>query len=125
MDERYAEWIAKNVADPLGTCAEVTERMAAVFPDLKRVRGHYYCTAWGERAHWWLVTDAGDIVDPTAAQFPSRGHGHYEPWNEGDEEPTGKCANCGEYTYGSAYTCSDDCHAAMVSEFASHGVVLR
>lgn len=90
----YIEWIHEHVKnDGYGQCAEVTERMAQAFPELKRVRGHYYDIHWGERAHWWLVTPDGHIVDPTAAQFPTQGRGHYELWDESEQEPTGKCIN--------------------------------
>ncbi len=91
----YAEWITANVEKAYGQCAEVTEAMAVAFPELTRVRGHYYCTTWGERAHWWLVTPTGEIVDPTAKQFPSGGRGAYVKWDETRAEPTGMCPNCG------------------------------
>lgn len=110
----YSVWIAANVeGDGYGKCAEVTQAMAAAFPELKRVRGHYYCLIWGERSHWWLVAPDGSIVDPTAAQFPTKGNGEYVEWTEGDEEPTGKCANCGGYVYGGT-VCSSACYSAMV-----------
>jgi hypothetical protein len=45
----YREWIAANVnGTGYGECAEVTEAMAAAFPELRRVPGHYYC---GEECH--------------------------------------------------------------------------
>ena len=66
----------------MGRCAEATLAMAAVFPELTRVRGHYLCWVWGEREHWWLVEPNGEIVDPTADQFPSKGGGVYVPWDE-------------------------------------------
>lgn len=110
---RYSEWIASNVTGSgYGQCAEVTLAMAAAFPELRRVRGHYYCFAWGERTHWWLVAPDGRIVDPTAGQFPSAGRGEYVPWVEGAEEPTGKCPECGGYVYGGGTMCSDSCARA-------------
>ena len=79
-ETKYSAWIAENVeGDGYGQCKEITRQMADAFPELTRVRGHYYCWAWGERAHWWL-TYAGDIIDPTSQQFPSKGHGEYVPW---------------------------------------------
>lgn len=108
----YDEWIAQHVSDHVsayGRCAAVTLAMQAAFPELRRVRGHYYCMIWGERQHWWLVTPAGEIVDPTARQFPSGGSGVYEPWPEGAAEPTGKCPNCGEFVYDRGTVCSDAC----------------
>jgi hypothetical protein len=92
----YQEWIDR-VAETYGTCREVTKQMAKEFPELRRVRGHYYCWVWGEQAHWWLMDLDNRLLDPTADQFPSKGQGRYEEW-EGPE-PTGKCLECGEYCY--------------------------
>jgi len=112
--EEYREWIKDNVEDDgYGKCEEITQAMVAHFhKTLKRVRGFYYCTAWGERMHWWCVTvDDGTIVDPTAAQFPSKGQGIYEEVDESKPEtiPTGKCPNCGGWCYEGRYICSDKC----------------
>lgn len=110
MRPEHSAWIDEHVSgNCYGHCAEVTAAMAEAFPELTRVRGHYYCVAWGERAHWWLVDTDGTIVDPTAEQFPSHGNGHYEPWKEGAPEPTGKCANCGELVYTGDTVCSENC----------------
>jgi hypothetical protein len=118
MKKEYEEWIAANVTDGgLGQCQEVTEQMLAAFPELIRVRGHYACHIWGPREHWWLDDD-GVIVDPTAEQFPSKGAGVYIPWEEGREEPTGKCMNCGDYCYGGSFFCSDACEATVMADFA-------
>lgn len=112
MDKKYAEWIEKNVTDIRGTCRDVTLQMAGDFPELTRVRGHYFCPVWGERAHWWLVTSGGEVVDPTKEQFPSKGIGHYEPWDESQPEPTGMCPECGEHCYDFNTFCSDACGRA-------------
>ncbi len=112
MLSQYVEWIKKYLANSfgMGTCKETTERMQLAFPELERVRGHYYCPIWGEREHWWLVDSESQIIDPTKDQFPSKGQGVYTAWIEGTEEPTGKCLNCGEYTYGDASSiCSERC----------------
>jgi hypothetical protein len=93
--------------DLYGKCAEVTQQMAAANPSLRRVRGHYYCPIWGERAHWWLVDRDGKIIDPTAAQFPSKGNGTYVEWQEGEKEPSGKCYNCGDYCYDGKVFCPE------------------
>ena len=93
----YQEWI-NQVTDVTGTCREVTKMMAKEFPELRRVRGCYFCWTWGEREHWWLM-DGDEVIDPTKDQFPSKGTGTYEEWPEGTPEPTGKCPNCGEYCY--------------------------
>lgn len=115
MESKYNQWIEKNVSSTYGTCAEVTEAMADAFPELTRVRGHYHCPIWGERAHWWLKTPDGKIVDPTAAQFPSRGQFTYVEWIDGQEEPTGKCPNCGELCYKGDFCCSDECEVSYAS----------
>jgi hypothetical protein len=106
---KYSEWITKNITEAYGKCKEMAEEMAKIFPELTIVRGHYYCMVWGEREHWWLVDEQGHIVDPTAAQFPTKGNGEYVPWDEGAPEPTGMCPNCGEYCYDGNYCCSESC----------------
>jgi len=111
----YTGWIAENVTETYGKCSETTAKMLLAFPELTRVRGYYYCPIWGERRHWWLVDSSGKVIDPTKDQFPSKGIGHYEPWVEGTEEPTGKCPNCGGYCYGGSFCCSDDCGQAYVA----------
>lgn len=111
----HTRWIAENVTEVYGTCADVTAEMAIVFPDLKRVRGHYYCPIWGERDHWWLVAGDGQIVDPTAAQFPSGGLGVYVEWEDGAAEPTGMCPQCGGPVYDGGTCCSESCHMAYVA----------
>jgi hypothetical protein len=110
MKAKYADWITANVkGSSYGQCKSITLQMADAFPELTRVRGHYYCWIWGERAHWWLVDPDGDIVDPTAKQFPSLGNGEYVPWIEGSPEPTGMCPNCGGYCYDHNTCCCDAC----------------
>ena len=107
----YLKWIDLNVSeDGYGKCSEITLMMERKFPELHRVRGHYYCLIWGERTHWWLVTQNGDIVDPTKEQFPSKGTGKYVEWPEGDQEPTGKCPNCSGYCFNGQTVCSEKCH---------------
>lgn len=115
MDPKYAAWVAANVKDPLGRCAETTLAMCTAFPELTRVRGHYLCGFWGPREHWWCTAPDGGVVDPTAAQFPSRGLGRYEPWVEGTPEPTGKCPNCGGECYDNKYCCSAECDSAYAA----------
>ena len=104
----YAEWIAANVTEPYGKCAEATEAMVEAFPELRRVRGHYHDAFWGERSHWWCVAPDGQIAGRLHAQFPDIG-GAYVEHNPEDAEPSGLCMTCGGYCYGGAYTCSDAC----------------
>lgn len=118
MKKQYQEWIEKNVSDPYYTCAARTTEMAKAFPELTRVRGHYCDAACGVREHWWLVDEHGGEVDPTAAQFPTKGNGFYEIWDESLQEPNAMCLNCGEYFYSETgdQICSENCHI----EFAAH-----
>lgn len=121
MNPEHEAWIAANVTETFGKCREVTEQMAAAFPELRRVRGHYYCASWGEREHWWLVDAEGEVVDPTAAQFPTRGAGAYVEWEKDRKEPTGMCPNCGEYCYDGHYFCSERCGISYTA-FCSRGI---
>ena len=109
----YDDWIAANVSGTgYGECASVTEAMAKAFPELRRVRGYYYCAIWGQRGHWWLETPMGRRIDPTKRQFPTRGRGHYEEFTGDESElPTGKCANCSGpiYNHFDSTVCSDAC----------------
>lgn len=113
-------WLATN--NPYGRCAEATKQMHETFPDLVRVRGHAE-TDWGRRAHWWLVTADGEVVDPTATQF-----GFvlaYDPWKPGDKAQVGTCANCGDEIWRPLQTldvkpkheciCSPQCHASYAA----------
>ena len=116
IERKYADWITVNVeGDGYGQCKEVTRQMAADLPELTRVRGHYYCWAWGERAHWWLADANGTIIDPTAQQFPSKGKGEYVPWPEGAPEPSGICPNCGDPCYDGNTCCSGACTQSYVA----------
>jgi len=123
----YDAWIADLMGNtdglcPLyGNCAEITLAMGRQFPGLQRVRGHYMCPVWGERAHWWMVDANGNVVDPTADQFPSRGTGEYIPWVEGAQEPTGMCPNCGGAVYDGGTVCSENCYVEFAASIM-HGI---
>lgn len=67
--------------------------MAEAFPELRQVKGHIYDTFWGKRAHWWCVAPEGEIVDPTATQFPALER--YEEYRAGDKVCVGVCMDCG------------------------------
>jgi hypothetical protein len=104
----YSEWIAINVpGDGRNRCEGATLLMAAAFPELRRVRGHYRDPNGWLYAHWWMVAPDGAVVDPTAAQFLAGGT--YEPLDESQPHPTGKCINCGFYAYDDKDFCSGDC----------------
>jgi hypothetical protein len=124
----YSEWIAAYVerhnGAVLGLCRQAVVEMRETFPELTEVRGHVYC-AWGKRGHAWLVDPAGEIVDPTRAQFP--GIIQYEPWKPGDEVRVGKCMECGDDIWrpiqsldedpGHASVCSKECEDALMAEY--------
>jgi hypothetical protein len=107
--KKYAKWIEENVHYPYGQCKKYAELMCATFPELVLVRGHYDCPIWGMREHWWCATQNNQIIDPTKEQFPSKGFFEYHAWDNTKEEPTGKCRECGEYTYNNKYFCSEEC----------------
>lgn len=109
--QKYIENIlALTPESAFGRCKEITALMQEKFPGLKLIRGHYLCPVWGRRAHWWLVDENDDIIDPTAIQFPSFGGGTYLPWDETKPEPTGKCMNCGTYCFLGSTACSKECY---------------
>ena len=99
-----------------GKCKELCEQAIAADPTLTLVRGHYYCPAWGEQAHWWCVRHDGTIFDPTKDQFPSKGIGEYVPF-----DGKAHCAQCGkegaeeDFHYEGRYAfCGDACHMRFV-----------
>ena len=98
--QEYVDNLALTETSAYGQCEYVCRKMLQTFPELHLIRGHYWDDMWGKRQHWWLITSPhGMIIDPTAVQFPSRGYGPYQPWVDGDPEPTGKSPHCGEFCY--------------------------
>jgi len=111
MKDEYRIYIQNTFPDKnsaYGKCEIATVNMQMIFPELKRVRGHVDCCMRGVQEHWWLK-DGDEIVDPTKAQFMIISDDQYKEWDEGREEPTGKCGNCGDYCYGGEHCCSDEC----------------
>jgi len=112
MDLRYQAWIDAQALPeyPVGLCYHVSHKMAQAFPELVLTRGHVTmpCPDRGTKRwpHWWLVAPDGSIVDPTAAQFPGTTAADYEAEPMDAAEPTGKCLECGEYTYNGDTFCS-------------------
>lgn len=118
MKEKYKEWITnynQSHPDTYGLCAKATKEFLSTFPELKRVRGHVESVlSTKQLPHWWCVDSDGEIVDPTAKQF---GYiSKYIEWDETQDEPTGKCPNCGELCYDYRFTCCDSC----ASEYADY-----
>lgn len=124
MEQRFADWIAKHVQGTgYGVCNHYTKLMGKVFPELRRARGFYFCSSWGRREHWWLVTLAGEIVDPTAAQFPSRGCGVYRELTDEEVErevPIGRCANCGDDIYSWSECVNTVCSKTCAFEYDAY-----
>lgn len=104
-----------------GKCKEMSEALVAADPSLRLVRGHYVCPFWGEQAHWWCVKPSGEIVDPTVAQFPSKGMGEYVEF-----DGIVKCEQCckgmpeGEvpYSEGRFAFCSYRCYGRCIGMVA-------
>ena len=94
--------------------------MQKEFPELRRVRGHYY-DGVTRRPHWWLVGPDGDIIDPTAKQFYTNGRGIYEERDEDEPEPTGRCINCGDYVYDGKTCCCEACDREAISFCMNRG----
>lgn len=99
-----------------GKCKEMSEALVKADPSLRLIRGYYYCPFWGEQAHWWTVDKDGNVIDPTARQFPSMGEGEYVEF-----DGTVYCAECGkdmqekEARFESNYAfCSVSCNMRFV-----------
>ena len=128
VDPRYEAWI-KSYRDRVGIthgrCKPAVAEMREAFPELREVRGHVFSMTWARRGHIWCETPDGEIVDPTADQFPDIVR--YEPWKPGDEVLVGKCMNCGEEIWRAVWslteepvrvsTCSEDCDRELMAEF--------
>lgn len=129
----YDNWIRsyeQEIGGPARTyakCAEATQAMAERFPELMRVPGHVE-TSWGRRAHWWCKTPDGDIVDPTARQFPG-GVFEYDEFKEGDPVRLGRCMNCGYEIWAPAdkgvcnCICSPACGAELRADLGEQPLI--
>lgn len=77
--------IKVNVDDYLkyrGKCKEFSEALIKEKPELRLVRGFYYCPIMNkEEQHWWCEDKNGKIIDPTRKQFPSNGLGSYREFD--------------------------------------------
>ncbi|MCK9567537.1 hypothetical protein M0R72_01145 [Candidatus Pacearchaeota archaeon] len=125
----YAEWIAAYIESQngivYGQCSSAVAAMVKVFPELRIVRGHVFDLQLGQRSHWWLVTAAGEIVDPTKGQFPCLME--YEEWVPGTEVRVGACMQCGADIWEAVDSldgppihrnfCSSECEAELISEY--------
>ncbi len=108
----FGSWIAERYPTAESAklqCAEATAAMVEAFPQLRRVRGQAM-VGIDFRPHWWCVTPDGEIIDPTAHQWPALPV-FYEALPEDAEEPRGKCIYCGELLFQSrgadSYLCEN------------------
>ncbi len=125
-DARYVEWIdayKASVNSVTGRCSSATKEMQAAFPELKRVAGFVTTFMGAQLEHFWLMTEAGEIVDPTVSQFPG-GVLEYRAFQPLDEVRVGRCMECGDDIYAALQSlddtpqrrsiCSDECEAAFI-----------
>lgn len=108
--------MTEPMADPTlrYRCRALATRAAEADPSLTVRWGWYTDPEWGTEEHWWCVDQAGEIVDPTAAQFPSNGSGVYTPMTD-----TPACEICGREVDHDQFVnvgpiCGSDCYRAMV-----------
>lgn len=128
----YEEYIKERIKDQykgdprltLGKCVEEVHAMHQEFPELEVVKGHVYVEWFAghqrerKRGHWWLVTSDGDIVDPTAGQFPVIER--YEAYVEGAHVRVGTCMNCGEPLWGAPGAAPTFCGRACELSYARY-----
>lgn len=99
-----------------GKCKEMSEALIEADPTLTMVRGWYHCYIWGPQQHWWVKDINGNIIDPSARQFPSKGNGEYEEYDGYID-----CEQCGKrvheddaYFDGNHAFCSSSCFRLCV-----------
>jgi hypothetical protein len=99
----YIKWIESNYPtskESYGNCKEAVTKMKEAFPELTVTNGFVFDAMWGDRAHWWLKTEDGSIVDPTFNQFPA-----FVEYTEIDDNhparnyPLARCHECGDQYY--------------------------
>ena len=99
----YDEWIQRNYPTKIqsyGNCKKAVDEMKSVFPELTATNGFVEDAYWGERAHWWLKDEAGEIVDPTKSQFNGLlGYTEIDDNHPARNYPEARCHNCGDSYY--------------------------
>ena len=133
MIPKYQEWIRVNCTGVRlrGSCHYYVERMNKDFPELTICRGFYVYPSTRFCPHWWLKTETGEVVDPTAKQFEDERTGRYEEYEPEIHRfwPVGKCLYCGKYLFGpkddsameripflrKTFRCSDDCETGLAN----------
>jgi hypothetical protein len=121
-DPRYAAWIKEHYPtseSALAKCASATTAMVAAFPELRRVAGLLCHGDYVEDLeHFWCVTPAGEIVDPTRHQYNQMmlmGYYEIKPTDPIFGKSQKKCMDCGHYFYepGVDGLCSERCRVAF------------
>jgi hypothetical protein len=104
-----------------GSCGHFTKIFAERFKELTRVPGFYFApggkSSHGE--HWWLTDPKGNIVDPTADQFPSQGNGVYVAYDpKVHKVAKGRCPGCGVTLFAFQWKpCSPECSEDIAAEW--------
>jgi len=112
-DALFGFWISEHYPTPESAnlkCEEATTTMCVAFPELVRIRGSAMVGV-DFRPHWWCETPSGTVIDPTAHQWPG-GILFYERL-QSEEEPYGKCLNCGDLLFRSRGDGSFHCSYCM------------
>ena len=89
----YQAWIDTHVPfeETLAECTLWSRVMREAFPELIHVGGYVrakktpFFSVFNLNYHEYLITEDGDIVDPTAIQFDKligEGNWYYERWEE-------------------------------------------
>lgn len=116
---RYVEWINNYRGEIYRKCKEVTEEMQIVFPELRIAKGMVTILDNGkDYQHQWLVDTEGNIIDPTKRQWVAIME--YNEIKSGDDEPVGKCYECGQWVYRGFYNsiyCGSDCYATRKGDY--------
>jgi hypothetical protein len=123
MKPEYQAWIDEHYPTQDSArfqCKKAARDLAVAFPELRVVRGHsLVCGECRARPHWWCETEEGVIVDPTAHQWFG-GIERYERLSS-EEEPHGRCMNCGELLFASKNAGSYLCYGCRGVSLKSLG----
>lgn len=131
MPNKYDAWIKANyptMESALGKCHQGVKAMKEQFPELEVTNGFVHFVTHQKRAHWWLKDAQGNIVDPTAIQYPEYMGEPITEYEEIDDShdarkyPSVKCPNCGEYYYQKPETanCSPCCTSSCYQEYVDY-----
>jgi hypothetical protein len=118
MKEQYSQWIDSYKGDVFRKCVEVTQEMKTAFPELRIARGMVTIVEdCKDYPHQWLVDSSGNIIDPTKRQW--LGIIEYKEVTSKENEPVGKCPNCGDWVYGKFYN-SMFCNKSCSEQYERH-----